>query len=107
MQIFFGAKFIEKEKLKEVGINYPIKLEYYKQIHEDEVIKKNKPKYGISVVKTAYVPNNTIVEGKDIEYLSNDERKIDKILRIFKDNEVTPICVEEILVELNKMRLNT
>lgn len=103
MKVFFGCKFIEREKLEEVGINYPIKLEYYKQIHDDESIRYNKPKYGISVVKTAYIPNNTIVEGKEIEFLSNDEKRIESILKVFKENEVTPICVEEILVELKKM----
>ncbi len=91
---------IEKETLKEVGISYPIKLEYYKDIHSDEFIRSNRAKYGISVVKTSYIPNNTVIENKDVEYLSNDERKIEKILEIFKENEVTPVGVEDVLNEL-------
>ena len=30
MKTFFGGIFIQKEKLMEEGIDYPIKLEYYK-----------------------------------------------------------------------------
>ena len=53
MKRFFGGIFIEKEKLKEEGINHPIKLEYYKQINE-ETNEENK--YGITIVKTEYIP---------------------------------------------------
>ena len=51
MKTFFGGIFIEKEKLEEAGINYPIKLEYYEYINNEE---ENKSKYGISIVKTEY-----------------------------------------------------
>ena len=45
MKTFFGSIFIEKEKLQEAGVKYPIKLEYYKIINEDEFINKNNAKY--------------------------------------------------------------
>ena len=45
MKTFFGSVFIEKEKLEEAGITHPIKLEYYKQINEDEINSYEKPKY--------------------------------------------------------------
>ena len=102
MKTFFGGKFIEKEKLTEAGINYPIKLEYYKRINEDQFIKKENVKFGIAVVKTEYIPNNTKIENKEITYLSNDEQKVDEILRLFKENEVTPIGVEDVLSDLSK-----
>ena len=50
MKTFFGSIFIEKEKLQEAGVKYPIKLEYYKIINEDEFINKNNAKYGIKEV---------------------------------------------------------
>ncbi len=100
MKTFFGGIFIEKKKLEEEGIKYPIKLEYYKRINEDEYINKEKSKYGISVVKTEYLPENTKVEKKEIKYLTNDEEKIEKVLKIFKDNEVTPIGVEDVMSDL-------
>lgn len=102
MKTFFGGIFIEKEKLEEEGINYPIKLEYYKRINEDEYIKNKNNKYGISVVKTEYLPGNTKFEKKEIKYLTNDENKVEKILKTFKDNEVTPIGVDDIICDLCK-----
>lgn len=102
MRTFFGGKFIEKAKLAEAGIKYPIKLEYYKKINEDQFIKKENAKFGIEVVKTEYIPNNTKIENKEITYLSNDEQKVNEILTIFKENEVTPISVEDILSDLSK-----
>ena len=102
MKTFFGGIFIEKKKLEEEGINHPIKLEYYKRINEDEYINKKNQKYGISVVKTEYLPENTKVERKEIKYLTNDENKVEEVLKIFKDNEVTPIGVEDVMSDLYK-----
>lgn len=98
--MFFGGIFIEKEKLEEAGIGYPIKLEYYKKINEDEIGKYNKTKYGISIVKTEYIPNNLKVETKNIDYVTNDEIEEDRILNIFKENQVTIINSEEIISDL-------
>ncbi|MBQ2938440.1 MAG: hypothetical protein IJE05_06175 [Clostridia bacterium] len=100
MKTFFGGAFIEKEKLEEAGIDYPIKLEYYKQINEDEIISNNKAKYGISIIKTEYIPNNLKVETKNIRYITNEEFEINRILNIFKDNQVTLINSEEVISDL-------
>ena len=100
MRTFFGGTFIEKEKLEEAGINHPIKLEYYKQINEDDINCYNKAKYGIQIVKTEYIPDNIKVETKNIQYLTNDELEEDNILNIFKANQVTPINSEEVILDL-------
>lgn len=102
---FYGGLFIEKEKLEEAGINHPIKLEYYKRINEDEVNKQKGYKFGISIVKTEYLNNNLKVESKDIKHVTNDEIEADKILKIFKENQVTPINSEEIISDLFNNRL--
>ena len=102
MRTFFGGKFIEKEKLLEAGIQYPIKLEYYKKSDEENNLRKNKPKYGISIVKTSYMQNDIEIETKEIEFLSNDEVQIEKILKMFKENDVTPVSAEYILTDLSK-----
>ena len=47
MRVFFSGLFMKKETLNEVGINHPIKLEYYKIINNDET-------FGVNVVKTEY-----------------------------------------------------
>ena len=100
MRTFFGGKFIEKEKLLEAGINYPIKLEYYKKINEEQFTRNENAKFGIIVIKTEYFKDDVRVENKEIKYLTNDEQKIEKILNIFKENEVTPVGVDDVLADL-------
>lgn len=100
LKTFFGSVFIEKEKLEEAGIKYPIKLEYYKQINEDEINTYQKPKYGIEIIKTEYKPEYTKVENKNIKYVTNDEIEANQILNIFRTNQVTPINSEEVIVDL-------
>ena len=99
MKTFFGGTFIEKEKLEEAGIKHPIKLEYYKEINEDD-INSGKEKYGIQIVKTEYIPDNLKIETKSIKYVTNDELEENKILNIFKENQVTPINSEEVILDL-------
>ena len=102
MKTFFGSIFIKKEKLEEAGIKHPIKVEYYKIINEDEFIKKDKAKYGIKIVKTEYLENDTKVEDKTIQYLSSNEQKINDSLKILKENEVTPISVQDVICDFSK-----
>lgn len=102
MRTFFSSTFIKKETLKEAGIEYPIKLEYYKIINEDEMIKQEKAKFGINIVKTEYQKDTIKVENEKVQYLSNDEKKIEEILNILKENEVTPIGVNDILSDFSK-----
>lgn len=105
MKTFFGSIFIEKEKLQEAGVEHPIKLEYYKIINEDEFINRDNAKYGIKIVKTEYLENDTRVEDKTIKYLSSNEQKINDILTILKENEVTPICVQDVIWDFSKRSL--
>ena len=102
MRTYFSSTFIEKEVLNEAGIYYPIKLDYYKIINEEESNKQEKAKFGIHVVKTEYKENDTRVENKKIPYVSNDEKNIEEILHILKENVVTPIAVEDILHDFTK-----
>lgn len=99
MNTFFGEVYINREELEEAGIDYPIKLEYYKKINEEQQIK-NKAKYGISIIKKEYIKDDIKIEEKDINYITNDEIIEDRILEIFKNNKVTPLCCDEILLEL-------
>jgi len=101
LKTFFGGIFIEKKKLEEAGIYYPIKLEYYEHINNEE---KNKSKYGIGIIKTEY-KENVVVEEKDIKYLTNDENKAIDMLQLFKNNEVTPISAEDVIQDYAKIIL--
>lgn len=102
MKTFFSSTFINKETLSEAGIYHPIRLDYYKIINEEEKTTKEKPRFGINVVKTEYYKDDVKIENKKIPYVSNDEKKIEKILKLLKENEVTPIIVEDVLSDFSK-----
>ena len=102
MKTFFGGIFIGKEKLEEAGIYHPIKLEYYKYTNSDNIMDKNKSKYGISIIKTEYKEQEKYVEEKSIKYLTNDENTANNILQLFKNNEVTPIGAEDVIQDYAK-----
>ncbi len=105
LKVFYGGTFMNKKQLEEAGIQYPIKLEYYKMINEDELTKHTKEKYGIKIIKTEYKENNVKTEEKELQYLSNDEYRINKMLNLFRENEVTPVIAEDIADDLLKQTL--
>ena len=116
MRYFFGCTFMNREQLAGVGVKYPIKLEYYKTItNEDDVRSKKKIKYGIEVVKTSYIGEKVEIETKEIPEIIKDEIEtkeipeiikdeieINKILDKFKQNEVTPVSAEYIIEDFLK-----
>ena len=105
MKTFFDGIFISKEHLNEAGIKFPIKLEYYKTTREEssEIARENEYKYGIEIVKTEYREGNVRVETKEINNIANNIKDQEKILTLLRDNEVTPIGVEDVLEDLLKV----
>ena len=104
MKNFFGSIFINRDELLEAGINYPIKVEYYKITDENEREKENKLVYGIQIIKTEY-RDKIGVEQNKIEHITNDESEIIKILTLVKENEVTPIGLEDVIIEIKNKYL--
>ena len=103
MKHFYAGTFINRNDLKSIGIEYPIKLEYYKIKPNIEVIKnENEVKYGIEVIKTSYINEKTKVENIEIKEFTKDETIVNKILDILKRNEVTPISAKYIVEDLLK-----
>ena len=98
MKTFFGGVFIDENKLSEEGIEYPIKLEYFRTVRNKENVEN---KYGIQVVKTEYLDDDINIESKEIKYITNIQEKVDELLSLLKENEVSPVSVEDILEELN------
>ena len=96
MKTFFDGVFISQSHLDEAGIKYPIKLEYYKTSREENV----QTKYGIEVVKTEYLDGNVRIETKEVRDVFANKEEQEKILTILRDNEVTPIGVEDVLQDL-------
>ncbi len=105
MKTFFDGIFISKEHLNEAGIKFPIKLEYYKTTREEssKIARENENKYGIEIVKTEYREGNVRVETKEINNIANNIKDQEKILTLLRDNEVTPIGVEDVLEDLLKV----
>ena len=101
MKSFYGSIFINRDELREAGIGYPIKVEYYKITNDEERIKRNKPTYGIQVIKTEY-KDKVGVEQSKIEHITNNEREIEKILAQIKKCEVTPVGLEDVVIEIEE-----
>ncbi len=97
MKTFFDGIFIDKNRLLEEGIKYPVKIEYYKTITGKENVEN---KYGIEIVKTEYKEENINIEKEEIYELTNNSNEADKILTLLRDNEVTPIAIKDVLYEL-------
>ena len=102
MKHFYAGTFINRDDLKSIGIEYPIKLEYYKTLQSNEERKIKEPKYGIEVIKTSYINENIKEENTKILEVAKDERIVNKILDTLKRNEVTPICAEYVIEDLLK-----
>lgn len=97
MKTFFDGIFIDDNKLKDEDIQYPIKLEYYKTIEKEENVKA---KYGIEIVKTEYIEGNVNIESKRLDNVVDSLEEIDRILTILRDNEVTPIGMQDVLEDM-------
>ena len=105
MKKFFGGIFVKKETLAEADIKHPVKLEYYKIINEEEKLESKDFRFGIEIIKTEYIDEKVEIEKKEIKHLSNDEEKIDDILTVLKCNEVTPVSVEDVILEISQQRV--
>ena len=103
MKNFYGSIFISRDKLEEAGINYPIKVEYYKITEEEKRKTTTEAIYGVQIIKTEY-RNKIGVEQNKLEHITNNESEINNILEKLKRNEVTPIGLEEVIIELEKIQ---
>ena len=85
--------------MREAGIEYPIKVEYYKI--SNEVSTRKRLLFGVQVIKTEY-KEKIRVEQRKIENVTFNEKEINKILNQLKEGEVTPIGLEDVLIELEE-----
>lgn len=92
MKKFYGGIFLDRDKLKRVGIFYPIKIEYYKIKEEGKI-----DIFGIEVIKTEYKTDEVKIEKANINRITDDEDEANHILDLLKENEVTPVIAEEIV----------
>lgn len=97
MKTFFDGIFIDSSKYEKEP-EYPIKLEYYKTFETQENVEA---KYGIEIVKTEFIEGKVNVESKRILNITNKPSQIEHILTILKNNEVTPIGMQDVLEDMN------
>ena len=74
-----------------------VELTYYKI--------KDTNQYAVEIVKTEYSEKYTKQESKKINLLTDNEAKVNKALDILARNRVTPIGLEDCLIEIIKMKL--
>lgn len=103
MKYFFGCTFMSREELANIGVKYPIKLDYYKtKTNEENIKNENEIKYGIEVIKTSYIEEKVNIEKRTIPEIIKDEIKIEQILSKLKQNKVTPVSAEYVIEDLLK-----
>jgi len=94
---------MSREELANMGVEYPIKLEYYKtQTNEEEVRNQKDIKYGIEVIKTSYIDEQVKIEKRTLPEILRDEITINNILDKLKENKVTPVSAEYVIEDLLK-----
>ena len=96
MKTFFDGIFIDGSEPDE-QIEYPIKLEYYKTIETEENVEA---KYGIEIVETEFINGKVNIESKAIDDIAITSKEIERILTILKNNEVTPIGIQDAIEEI-------
>ena len=57
-------------------------------------------KFGIEVVKTEFFNGSVRVETKELKSITDNEDEQNKLLTILRNNEITPIGVDDVLKEL-------
>ena len=96
MKTFFDSIFIGSNSVQNEG-EYPIKLEYYKTIKTEENVEA---KYGIEIVVTEFINGKVNIESKTIDDIAETSEEINRIITILKNNEVTPIGIEDAILEI-------
>ena len=96
MKTFFDGIFIDSSNTDE-ELEYPMKLEYYRTIKTEENVEA---RYGIEVVKTEFIQGKVNVESKRVENITKNLEEVERILTILKNNEVTPIGIQDVMDEI-------
>ena len=97
---FYGETRIEEADFEGESNNPEIGLKYYKT--EILLSNSNKKKYGIEIVKEEINGKNKTKEKGSAYGISNSEELIENILKIFIQNKVTPIAINDILNDFRK-----
>lgn len=107
-RIFYGDVILGENELRESSTKYPIKLEYYKRKTKRMSFNNEAYEiYGIEIVKKEYQEKQINLENKTIENVTKNEKLLNKIIKMLKDNTVTPMGLSDVLHDLfNKNESN-
>lgn len=97
-KVFYGDTFLNSLDMQENQIPYLIELEYYKTY--TELGEASSKVYGVEVIKTEHLDTGIEKETEKIELLTKDEALIDRIVKILRDYQVTPIALNDVVREL-------
>ena len=97
VKTFFDGVFLDRDMLEEEGIKYPIKLEYFKTSRDEENVGTT---YGIEIVKTEYLDGNEKIETEEVNNIANNRFEQERILKILKENKVTPVALQDVIKEI-------
>ena len=96
MRKFYADVILNKDELKESDSNR-IELEYYKITKN---VKKDQRTYGVEIVKTEYFNDKKLKESENIYNVTSNEGVIDNLLSILKENQVTPVGLNDVVDEI-------
>ena len=97
LKSIYGTEKLELQDLIETQMNHLIELTYYKI--------KNDNQYAVEIVKTEHLGEKLKIESERINLLTNNESKTNRILDILKRNKVTPIGLQDTMIEITKTLL--
>jgi len=99
---YYGATLLNETDLVGVTNGNKIMLEYY-EIKKRSIEKtKLKTFYGIEIVKKEYGKDEIKCEKNSVNKISTNENKIINIIEKLKSNKVTPIGLNDVLLDLLK-----
>ncbi len=100
---FCGEVILKNEDLSECCNKYPIELNYYKTCtKKSNIIKEEYEVYGIEIIKKEYMGNRIHTESMCVNNITKNEKTLDKVVKILKDNTVTPVTLNDVINDMFK-----
>lgn len=95
LKSLYGTERLELQDIIETQMKHLVELTYYK-IRETN-------QYAVEIVKTEHLGGRLKVESEKMDLFTDNETKTDHILDILKRNKVTPIGLEDTMIEIAKI----
>lgn len=99
-KVLYGITRIDEKEFEETHDSLKIDLKYYKT--KSVLATPNKKKFGIEIIKEEVKGANKTKEKGKIYNITNNETIIENLLKIFIQNKVTPISINDIISDLRK-----